>query len=91
MNDRPIETALQPEWLELTSTCRPHGRCLLLTREGVAVIGEFDGDFDGYVAFFALPRVPAGLKERLREIRCGEAVDVKPVRTIEGEAHDTRG
>ena len=74
MNDRPVETSLQPEWLELTSTCRPHGRCLLLTREGVAVIGEFDGDFDGYVAFFALPRVPAGLKERLREIRMEKGV-----------------
>ena len=69
MNDRPVETSLQPEWLELTPNCRPHGRCLLLTREGVAVIGEFNGDFDGYVAFFALPKIPAKIKERLREIR----------------------
>ena len=69
MHDRPVETALQPEWLELTPTCRPHGKCLLLTREGVAVIGEFNGDFDGYVAFFALPKIPAKIKERLREIR----------------------
>ena len=69
MHDRPVETALQPEWLELTPNCRPYGKCLLLTREGVAVIGEFNGDFDGYVAFFALPKIPARIKERLREIR----------------------
>ena len=69
MDARPVETALQPEWLELTPTCRPQGKCLLLTREGVAVIGEFNGDFDGYVAFFALPKIPAKIKERLREIR----------------------
>ena len=78
MHDRPVETALQPEWLELTPNCRPYGKCLLLTREGVAVIGEFNGDFDGYVAFFALPKIPAKIKERLLEIR------------MVGESHDTR-
>ena len=61
-----ILTASDPEWTEITESCRPHGKCLLLTCEGVAVIGEYDGHPEHYVAFFALPKVPKGIKERLR-------------------------
>ncbi len=65
MDSRAVTTAMEPNWLELSSDCRPHGKCLLLTCEGIAVIGEFDGDFDSYVAFFALPRIPGRIKQRL--------------------------
>ena len=59
-----VETAMRPEYREITETSKPMGKCLLLTRYGVAVIGTHDGHPD-YVAYAGLPRIPTALKERI--------------------------
>jgi len=59
-----VETALRPEYREITETSRPSGKCLLLTRYGVAVIGTYDGHQD-YVAYAGLLRIPDKLKEKM--------------------------
>ncbi len=65
MSELPVVTAMVPEWTDITDGVRPYGKCLLLTSEGVAVIGEYDGHPEHYVAFAPLPRIPARIKERL--------------------------
>ncbi len=65
METRPVITSPQPEWIEIIGAVRPYGKCLLLTCEGVAVIGEYDGNSDHYLAFFALPKIPDTIKIRL--------------------------
>ena len=69
-----VLTSPDPEWLEITDTQRPRGKCLLLTCEGVAVIGEYDGHTENYAAFFALPKVPEGIKGKL--YMCSQKGDV---------------
>ena len=61
---QPIETAMRPEYREITETSRPIGKCLLLTRHGTTVVGFYDGHPD-YVAYAGLPRIPDYLKEKL--------------------------
>ena len=65
METRPVITSPQPEWIEIIDGVRPYGKCLLLTCEGVAVVGEYDGNPDHYLAFFALPKIPNTIKIRL--------------------------
>ena len=59
-----VETALRPEYREITETSRPVGKCLLLTRYGVTVVGTYDGH-PAYVAYAGLPRIPEKLKEKM--------------------------
>jgi len=61
---QPIETAMRPEYREITETSRPTGKCLLLTRHGTTVVGVYDGHPD-YIAYAGLPRIPDYLKEKL--------------------------
>ena len=59
-----VETARIAYWQEITSTNKPLGKCLLLTRYGVAVIGNYHGE-EGYVAFSPLPKIPVAIKEKM--------------------------
>ena len=59
-----VETAHIAYWQEITATNKPFGKCLLLTRYGVAVIGNYHGE-EGYVAFSPLPKIPTVIKEKM--------------------------
>ena len=49
----------------ITPTDRPHGRCILLTSEGIAVIGTYDGNPKHYLAYSPLPNLTPEIKEVL--------------------------
>ena len=59
-----VETAQIAYWQEITTTNKALGKCLLLTRYGVAVIGNYHGE-EGYVAFSPLPKIPVEIKEKI--------------------------
>ena len=63
-----IETALAADWRRLDHL--PRGKCLLLTRYGIAVIGCYDRHAD-YIAWSPMPRIP----EWAREMMQGEKHD----------------
>ena len=64
MTDR-VATAPASTWLDPLEHVPPRGtRMLLLTRWGVAVIGEWVDD--GYAAWAPLPKVPRAIKARMR-------------------------
>lgn len=64
MSDR-VATAPTSSWLDPEEHRPPRGtRMLLLTRWGVAVIGEWIDD--GYAAWAPLPKVPRAIKARMR-------------------------
>ena len=65
MTNGHVETAINPEWRVLTDTSRPHGKAVLLTSQGIAVIGDCPADRRGYVAWFPLPRLAPEIKELL--------------------------
>lgn len=50
----------------ITATDQPHGKCILLTSEGVAVIGFYDGNPAHYIAYSPLPDLTPEIKEVLR-------------------------
>lgn len=59
-----VETAPVAYWQELTPSNKPFGKCLLLTKYGVAVIGNYNEE-KGYVAFSPLPKIPVRIKEKI--------------------------
>lgn len=60
-----VLTSENPEWIAITKKSRPRGKCLLLTCENVAVVGEYDGNPKHYKAYYPLPKLPKFLKKTL--------------------------
>jgi hypothetical protein len=59
-----VETAEASVFRTFAEAGKPTGKCLLLTKEGVAVIGTLASDATGYVAWAPLPKIPAHIKQR---------------------------
>jgi hypothetical protein len=59
-----VATAKASEWIDPEERPAPKGtKILLLTRWGVAVIGEWAEQ--GYAGWAPLPKVPAGIKAKM--------------------------